>query len=430
MTAGSGLAILGGPKAVSAPLEPVPWPMVGDEEERAVLDQLRSGVLSVYDRSGVIREFEDEFARYVGVRFAIAMNAGTSAIHSALVGCGIGAGDEVLVPTWTFFATATPVLHVGATPVFVDAEDDTGNMDPQDLAARVTKRSRAIIVVHYAGHPTEMNAIMEVARARGLSVIEDCSHAHGAMYRGQPVGSLGDVGCFSLQASKMVPAGEGGVLVTDSRAIYERATLLGHYKERSIEEVQSDHLKRYAVTGYGLKYRMHVLAAALAREGLRKLPARLEVRTRLLSLLTEGLRGIPGFQPPVTRPHVHRGAHYHYDVRYLPDQLDGWPITEAVRALRAEGVLVERPAIGPLHTLPLFTDPPAWLDAPKAVGRSGKEVHPVAQRIHATTLRLPTFSHPGEEVAVMEYVEAFRKVATGYRTLVEARPGTLTEGRR
>lgn len=175
----------------------------------------------------------------------------------------------------------------------VDAEPETGNIDVEDLKKKITKRTKAIVVTHIWGHPCEMDEIMEVAKNHGLKVIEDCSHAHGATYKGQLVGTFGDVSCFSLQGNKIVSAGEGGILLTNSQEIYERSTLLGHFRDRSQQCVCSNFYKQFAKTGYGLKYRMHVLAAALARVSLWKLDERIKTRTENLNYFSKLLSKIP-----------------------------------------------------------------------------------------------------------------------------------------
>lgn len=351
--------------------------------------------------------------------YAIATNSGTTALHSAYFGCGIGPGDEVLAPTYTFLATVTPILHVNAIPVLVDSEPETGNINVEDLKKKITKRTKAIVVTHIWGHPCEMDEIMRIARNHNLKVIEDCSHAHGANYKGKLVGTFGDVSCFSLQGNKIVSAGEGGILLTNLQEIYERATLLGHFRDRSEQCVISDFYKQFVKTGYGLKYRMHVLAAALARISLRKLNSRIKTRTENLNYFSRLLNEIPGIEPPITRNYVTRGAFYGYKPLYLKEEMDGLSIDLYVQALKAEGVEIKKPGSPPLHMLPLFQtlNDGMYKDSwPRRSSYVEREIIykngdlPVSEAYYRRALSLPTFTSPEDKKLIEQYSDAFRKV--------------------
>lgn len=248
-----------------------PWPPVDGEIENAILAQLRRST-SIYDRSGVILEVERKFEDLTGVKYALLTSSGTAALHSAYYALGIGVGDEVLVPAYTFFATAMPLFQLGALPVLVDI-DDSGEMSVLEAAALVSSRTKALVLTHMWGHPSRTSRYRQFCDARGLLLVEDCSHAHGATIENRSVGQLADVSIFSLQAAKLVPAGEGGVLCTNSAEIYHRANLLGHFNKRSQQEMPESHpLYGYAETGLGLKYRIHALGAALASVMIDRLP--------------------------------------------------------------------------------------------------------------------------------------------------------------
>lgn len=260
----SELAILGGPSVITALHPHFVWPKITQEKINATVKQVASGEISIYDDSGIIKELEDSFCVYYNLPYGIATNSGTTALLSAFFGCGIGPGDEVIAPTYTFLATVTPILHVNAIPVLVDCDAVTGNISPQEIRKNITCKTKAIVITHIWGHPCEMDEILAIAIENNLFLIEDCSHAHGACYKNQKVGTFGDVACFSLQGNKIVSAGEGGILLTKSLEIYERATLLGHYRNRSEQCVKSNFYKQFTKTGYGLKLRMHPVGAALA----------------------------------------------------------------------------------------------------------------------------------------------------------------------
>ena len=229
----SSLALFGGKPAVSHP-PAYSWPPITESDIALIVEMLQRKELSYYGREGEVLELEDAFKAYLNVQYGLATSSGTAALHSAFFGLGLGPGDEVLAPTFTFLSTVMPIFVVNALPVLVDAESDTGNIDPLDIERRITPRTKALVITHMQGHACDMSAIMALVRTYGLKLIEDCSHAHGASYQGQLLGTFGNASIFSLQGSKLVAAGQGGILLTNEQEIYERATLLGHFKVRAI----------------------------------------------------------------------------------------------------------------------------------------------------------------------------------------------------
>src|SRR5712692_10344352 len=215
-------------------------PEIADDEIRSVVETLQSGWLTTGLK---VKQFENEFARYIGCRHAVAVNSGTAALHLALDAVGIKEGDEVIVPTMTFAATAEVVLYFKARPVLVDCSPDTLNIDPASLERAISPRTRAIIPVHYAGHPCEMDAIREIARSYRLKVIEDAAHALPASYKGQIVGTLGDLACFSFYATKTLCTGEGGMVTTADAQYAERIRMM------SLHGISKDAWKRYSAEG-------------------------------------------------------------------------------------------------------------------------------------------------------------------------------------
>jgi perosamine synthetase len=418
-------AILGGTPSVTIPWEQ-DWPYVGKEDVDTVVDLLHRRVLSIYDRSGIIAEFEDAFAAYHShagrTPYALSHNAGTSALHAAYFGLGLGPGDEVIVPTYTFLATVTPLLSVGASIVFADLDPTTLAADVESVRSRIGERTRAIVVTHMWGHPVDMPAICAAADERGVPVIEDCSHAHGATIDGRKVGTFGVAACFSLEGHKAVAAGEGGVLLTGSRAVYERALMLGHFGRRVKDEVTLPELRPYVETGFGYKYRMHPLAAGIALRQLERLDDRNAQRRRNLELLSELLDGVPGVDPPRTRAGYTRGGWYGYKPTYRPQELGGLPKKRFMAALRAEGVRVKEPGSPPLHRLPLFdidAGQAARLGLPLGGAPArGRDECPMAEAIYPLLLSLPTFSGDDCEPVIRQYGEAFAKVAHAWPRLM------------
>lgn len=412
------LAAFGGNKAITIDQGPLlHWPQMGLEEAEAVLRVMREGQMSLTTRTGIIEELEEAFAAYEGAQFALARNNGTAALHSAYFAVGVGMGDEVIVPSYTWLATVTPLLHLGAVPVFADIDPLTLTLDPDDVARKITAHTRAVVPVHMWGHPADMDRIVAVAHARGVKVVEDASHAHGSLYRGRKAGVLGDVGCFSLQASKSMCAGEGGLLVTNERAYYERALVLAQSPGRLHQELTDPDLLRFANTGLGLKYRMHGLAAALAVVQLRKLDAQNAVRNANHNRLTERLRGLPGITTPYTAPDCYRGAYYEYRLVYAPAAFGGLPCAEFIARLRAEGMLVsgERYPLQHLQTLysdqVLFEEGLPWgLKLPRRRIYNQVGDLPVSEGLFPRMVALPTFPNPGSEALVDEYASGIRKV--------------------
>jgi perosamine synthetase len=288
------LALHGGRPVAPRPVLPV-WPHVSDAMQERLQSQAQLG-LSIYDRSGVVKDFESAFADYVGVPLALATSSGTAALHSIYYGAGIGPGDEVICCDYGFFATITPLVFQGARPVFVDCAMD-GTISVAAAEGAITGRTRAIVVTHMWGQPAQLDELQKLCERNGLLLFEDSSHAHGARYRGSVVGSIGTASAWSLQANKTVWAGEGGVLVTKDPELYERALLLGHFNRRALQDIpESSSNYAFAFTGTGLKYRAHPLGLALALPQIETLDQVIEGRHKSAAMLIDALSSIPGVQ--------------------------------------------------------------------------------------------------------------------------------------
>ncbi|MHC4275364.1 MAG: DegT/DnrJ/EryC1/StrS family aminotransferase [Planctomycetota bacterium] len=400
-------AILGGPPAVDLDHEPAcRWPIIGDEEEREVLEVLRSGQLSLHE---VVTGLEDDYRQWLGVAHALAHCNGTSAILAALHAFGLEPGDEVIVPSATYWATVTPILHCGGVPVFAETEDQCLGLDPDDVESRITDRTRALVVVHLFGMPSRMDELLAVARRHELLVLEDASHAHGARYGDRPIGTLADAAVFSMQTNKLCPAGEGGMLVTDDGPLWEKAVRLGHYER--LLELESPS-RRFAATGFGLKLRMSPLNAAVARCQLRHLDERNRRRNEAITYLSSKLEAL-GIQTFLAPEGVER-VYFEFLVRY-DEQRTGLPISDLVRALEAEGARVQHPRYPLLHQQPLFTEG-HWARVARlkpTADRALRVYDPRAlPRTHAgngTLLKLPSFPQASTRL-LDQYALAFAKV--------------------
>ena len=407
---------MGGQKAVKENYEEI-WPIIDEATVDAVNQYMMTGELSVKDGSGILDEFENSFARFTGAKYALVQNNGTSTLHAAFFAVGVGPGDEVIVPTYTWPSTANSVLSCNATPVFCDIDPKTLCADPADIERRITPRTKAIGVVHIWGHPGDMDAILEIANKHNLKVVEDAAHAVGSTYKNRKAGTIGDVGCFSLQASKMLIGGEAGIAVTNNPEYFDRMLVLSHYGGRiEIDQVTGKY-KDYAYTGMGPKYRVHPLAAVIANEQLKRLEEWIQLRGSNLNYLSEGLRGLGGIEPFYTAPDCTRGAYYGYRVTYHPELLNNLPIARFIEALRAEGVDADPERYDLLHREMLYRGAShyeqvtgyKWPYAPMREIKYDDRDFPCAVDIHSKLISLPTFTHPCRDV-LDQYIEAFHKV--------------------
>ncbi len=289
-------------------------PDIGEAEAAAVLDTLRSGWLGTGPR---VSEFERAMAAYrqVPAGNVIALNSCTAALHLSLLVAGVGPGDEVITPALTFCSAANTILHVGATPVLADVDPITMNMDAQGFRAALTPRTKAVIPMHFAGRPCEMEAIMAVAREHGIMVIEDCAHAVESLYRGQPAGTLGDFGCFSFYATKNLTTGEGGMVFVRDPAHAERIRMLAlHGMSRDAwQRYSADGFKHYDVMECGFKFNMMDLQAALGLCQLNRLEPSWQLRAAQWALYQQAFAGLPLILPAPVAPHM-RHAHHLYTV--------------------------------------------------------------------------------------------------------------------
>ncbi|KPH97303.1 Glutamine--scyllo-inositol transaminase [Actinobacteria bacterium OK074] len=414
------LAALGGTPEVTAPHPHNDLCAFSPADKAVITAHLDAGgTTSYYGRDGELREFEDELAAFFGRAHCVAVNSGTNALHSAFFGIGLQPGDEVIVPSYTFLATVSPLFALRAVPVLADCEPDTGTIDPEDIARRITPRTKAIVVTHQFGHPVEMDAVMDLAERHGLKVVEDNSLAFGATYKGRRTGSLGHVAAFSLGSTKMVSGGQGGALVTDDPEVMERANLLGHFVRRSVTEVSSPFYRRFVTTGYGHNYRMHALAVTMARGRLRRLDELVASRHQRLERLSAGLSDLPFVEPPVTRPHVHRGQWGGYTASYDAEAA-GVDIDTFVSALEAEGLEVAARGYHPLlHRAEFFrTAEDGYYPAqPWHAKRLYREGDLPRSEWHADRqIAFPIFLDEPLEL-VDGYVRAVRKVVEGLDAL-------------
>lgn len=334
----SNLAIDGHAPLRRKPL--APWPVFGEEDIEAVSAVLRSGRVN-YWTGEETRKFEQEFSAMVGCRHGVAVANGTLALEAALAALEIGPGDDVLVTCRSFVASASCCVMRGARPVFADVDPDSQNVTAETLEAALTPRTRAIIAVHLAGRPCEMESISRLAIHHGLAVIEDCAQAHGATYRGRPVGSLGDVAAFSFCQDKILTTGgEGGMVVTNREDIWRAAwSVKDHGKDwEAMNRRDGAAVFKWVHASVGTNWRMTEMQGVLGRFALRRLPRWLAQRRALAAHLDSRFADLPTLRTTPTPSHVEH-AYYKYYAFLRPEYLKpGWTRDRVARAIQAEGI--------------------------------------------------------------------------------------------
>ena len=352
---------------------PIAQPSTGTEEESASLSVIRSGMLA---QGPAVAQFEEQFARYCDVKHAIAVNSGTAALHASLACAGIKPGDEVIVPTFSFFATASCVSMCGATPVFVDVDPDTFNINPEYVSEAVTKKTKAVIGVHLFGQPFDIRPVLDTCEDHHLALIEDAAQAHGAEYRHKTVGGFGKAGCFSFYPTKNMTTGEGGIITTDDGAY---AALMRKF----INHGQSE---KYRHTMIGYNYRMTDIGGAIGCEQLKKLPG---FNTRRISngAYMDSHLSVKGLVTPrrlADSTHVY----HQYVIRITPD----FPMKRAefMKYLAGQGIGSAVHYPGPIHRQPVYLEQDLSVSCP------------VAERLCDEVLSLPV--HPGVTQVMLEKI--------------------------
>lgn len=335
----------------SAPVRSAPfpvWPQFGAEELEGLSQVLGSGVWS--DAYGpAVEAVQAAYAEFTGAAHAIGVTNGTVAIVLALRALGIGAGDEVIVPPYTFLATATAVLEVNAQPIFADIDAGTWCLDPDAVEAAITPRTRAIIPVHLAGQPADLDRLQTIATRHGLALIEDCAHAHGSVWKDRPVGAIGDIGTWSFQASKNLTAGEGGMVTTNNAELAERLGSLHNCGRKKGGPWYAHHI----MSG---NFRLTEWQSAILLQQLRRYPDQLTRRDVNGRYLNAQLADIEGITPLTRDPRTTMHAYHLYQFRYSPEGFGGMSKADFVSRMQAEGIPVSAGYPHPLYRQPLFTE--------------------------------------------------------------------------
>jgi dTDP-4-amino-4,6-dideoxygalactose transaminase len=395
------------------------WPIITDDDRRLVNQVLDSGIIAG-GTAPQVAALEREWAEYTGTKYCLTTTSGTAALHMALAAVGVGPGDEVITSAFTFLASASCALHQNAIPVFVDIDPRTYNMNPRKLERAINERTKVIIPVHIQGLPADLEPIMEIAKKHNLFVIEDACQAHGAEYKSKKVGTLGDVGTFSLNNYKNLPGGEGGLFITGDKTYLEKGILIRCFGDE-IDEVSHRRIYNASILGY--MYRNQELPAALCRAQLMHLDERNAVRIGNANFLTEELSKIPGVIPPYCPPEC-KHVYFMYNVRFDPQAagVDCEPRRFRIaveKALYKEGMLVGQWQTMPVPAQDIFQTKlgygsshyPWMLNEAKGIQYEYRaEDYPVAKQL-CDTYTIVHGIHAPNGIDLMEkFVEAFHKV--------------------
>ncbi len=385
------LALNGGKKAVTGSRGASKWPQYGKDEIEAVTKLVTSP--SYAPLAGL----ESDWRKHFGVDYCKSHCNGTGALTSMFFALDLPPGSEIMVPSYTFFATITPMRLFGLVPVFVDIDPQTLNFDLEDAKKRLTKNTKAVLPVHWIGLPCEMDKICDWAKEKGLFVLEDSCHAHGAKLKDRYMGSWGRMGVFSFQQSKPLPGIEGGMGVYQEKDDCDRATAFGHYSKCAGK------YDKYNGSGLATKLRMHPMAAALLRSQLPKLEARNEAGAKQVRKLNDRLLQLPGIlEQTYNRPDMKR-LHYSWNMLMIDEEKAGISRAAAVKALQAEGVSTSNFGYRLQHKCPIYSEAKWWHHTPVIPELPGSE------KANKWAMPLPYFTSEQPELCD-EYVKAFEKV--------------------
>jgi dTDP-4-amino-4,6-dideoxygalactose transaminase len=409
------LAVFGGPRSVPEGTVQT-WPPLTQEDRDAVMSVFDSNILHGTSAPNALA-LQQEFADFLGVKHCLVTNSGTSALHMAVASLGIGPGDEVILPAFTYWSTAAAVLHHNAIPIFVDIEPEGWCIDPSLIEGKISDKTKAILPVHIHGMAADMGGVMDVARKHGLLVIGDACQAHGAKFDGKHVGTIEDTCGFSTNRSKNLSSGEGGLFVTNNDEAFQRARLLREFGEL----VLHDQDREYNAFGMGWMYRSHEFVNAFCRAQLRRLPQHNATRKEFAHYLTAQLEDIPGLKGPIT-PAKREPVYFSYVVEFRPDEL-GLDVPMAKykaavqKALAAEGIGLGQWQRVPVPAQSVFQKKQGYgKGCPWSCGHYGREVeyrgedYPVTLKFIAEHAYLSAVYPPNTMYLMERYVDGFKKV--------------------
>ena len=431
---GNKLAVNGGDKAVeNFKSELCTWPIVTDEDREAIVGVLDNRAMSGTD---ITKEFEKEYKEWIGAEFALGYCNGTSALHAAMWACGVGAGDEIICPSTTYWASCTAALTLGAAVNFADIDPDTLCIAPKDIEHRIGPKTKAIVVVHYAGYPADMDTIMEIAGRHKVKVIEDASHSHGSMYKGRHTGTLGDIAGMSMMTGKAFAIGEAGLMTTNNRELYERCIAYGHYERSGAPsnfnavdaQITDPELQKFAgIPLGGYKHRMNQWCAAMGKVQLKYYPERIAEIEKAMTYFCDLLDAVPGLKAhrPPKGSGLTKGGWYAPVCHYIPEELKNVPLASFCEAVRAEGVVPCNPGINTcLHIHKVFHEADIFnMGQPTMISFGQRDVRqdpgtlPVSEAACSRNFFLPKFT-TFDKAEIEKVAAAYKKVADNIEELV------------
>jgi len=330
------------------------WRQISKDEAELAYEMTLRNELS--GGTPTVREFEKKWREWCSLEYSITTMNGSSALYCAYFGLGVGPGDEVICPTYTWICTIAPAVFLGARPVFAESDPTTLQIDPEDVRRKITAKTKAIVVVHLWGNVCDMDRLMAVSQETGVPSLEDCSHAHGAKYADRIVGSIGKVGIWSLQGSKPVSAGEGGVLATNDSEVFERACLAGQVNRLGGLDLVTKKYASLQPLGLGMKFRAHPLGIGIANIQFGKMNELNKRRKAYVEAVERNLSQIPGFKPLKIYPKVERGGYYAFPIIHQPEYHNGLDTQKLIGLIRQEGLASSSSPYGLLHRLPIFAE--------------------------------------------------------------------------
>lgn len=370
------------------------------EEIDAVVDTLKSVWITTGPKE---KEFTEKYAAYVGAKHGVAVSSCTAALNLSVIGAGVGPGDEVITTPMTFVATTLAVLQAGATPVFVDIEEDTLNIDVEKIESKITEKTKAILPMHYGGNPVKMDRILEIAKKHNLKVVEDAAHASGAAYKGKKIGSFGDMTCFSFHAIKNMTCAEGGMITTDDGELAERLKSMSFFgiPMDAYKRASSERPWHYDVEDMGFKYNMTDIAASMGLVQLRKLEAFNARRGELVKMYDEAFAGVD----EIITPGYTEGADpsYHLYVVKLREGALSVDRDRALAALRAENIFAN------IHYCPIYRHPYF-----QRTMKLDPATLPVCEKVYGSIVTLPLFPRM-TDADLNDVVTAMKKIIAYYK---------------
>lgn len=404
------LAILGGNPVIKEKIK-------FSHPQIRITEEFISSDLFSFSGNGIVERMEDLFAHKFGFQYTLACNSGTSALFSIYYSAGLSHGDKVLVHAYTFFASALPLFILGCEPILVDVNSD-GNISIEDLEKKYQPDVKGLIITHIWGIPADMDKIEIFCKKHNILLFEDCSHAHGASYKGKTLGTFGHASAWSLGAKKNITGGQGGILATKDKKIYEAALLIGHSHEFGKKEITLDEFQRYKITGSGLNLRIHPFAASIIAQQIENFDKAQKSREENANFLMHELSKIEGLSLPCTLKDV-KLSWYAFPILYSKEKFKGLSRNHFVRALNAEGASsIDYPiSTCPLNSFPIFSEQFKSIFEKKLI-KNEKTLLPNAEKYHSEVIKLPVFYGENSMNYTKQYIDCIKKVVLNYSELL------------